>query len=223
VLFQRVGRLHRHVRSGRPLGFEQPCCTVLLPTDAKYGLHAVVYGYERVLWRTQQMLLRHDVILFPDAYRQWIEQIYQVEPWADEPEAITTGYEEFAQSDQGRFFCARQLSKSDATPFRDTEGVAARLTRDGDSTFNVLLVQDTPAGLALLSGKRLAELGDDQRDEELDLNTVGVPKSWTKWLDTLKDGDYQLVLQATAEGEWETERKGKRFHYSRDLGLRMVE
>jgi CRISPR-associated endonuclease/helicase Cas3 len=223
LLFQRLGRLHRHVRSGRPVSFEQPCCTLLLPADDDYGLHAVVYSYKRVLWRTQQMLMRHDVIMFPEAYRQWIERVYQAEPWADEPEAITTGYEKFALCDQGRFFCARQLSKSDATPWPDTEGAASRLTRDGDSTFNVLLVQDTPLGLALLSGKPITELSHDQRDEELDLNTVSVPKSWTKWLDTHKDGDYRLVLQATTEGVWEAERNGKRFHYSQELGLRMFE
>ncbi len=46
LLFQRMGRLHRHERF-RPAGFESPLCTVLLPdTDQAYGLHELVYDEE---------------------------------------------------------------------------------------------------------------------------------------------------------------------------------
>lgn len=223
LLFQRLGRLHRHVRDERPMGFEQPCCTVLLPAGDKYGLHAVVYSCERVLWRTQQLLMQHDTVVFPEAYRQWIERVYQVDPWTDEPEAITDGYDKFVLNDEGRYFSARQLSKADAAPWHDTEGAASRLTRDSDSNLNVLLVQETSAGFALLNGQLIAALGDDERDEAINLNTVGVPNSWARWLGVPQDGTYHLVLQGSSGGEWKAEQHGKRFHYSRNLGLRMFE
>jgi CRISPR-associated endonuclease/helicase Cas3 len=43
LLFQRLGRLHRHKRDTRPGGFEQASCMVLMPADATFGLHAVIW------------------------------------------------------------------------------------------------------------------------------------------------------------------------------------
>jgi CRISPR-associated endonuclease/helicase Cas3 len=223
LLFQRLGRMHRHPRTERPVGFEQPTCTVLLPSGAHFGLHSVIYSCERVLWRTQQMLFQHDVIHFPEAYREWIEHVYQMEPRPDEPEAITSGYEKFMLGEDGRYFSARQLSKSDATPWADTEGAAAKLTRDGESSLNVLLLQNTAMGLALLSGEPIAQLSEDQRDELLNLNSVGVPASWSRWLEPCEEGNYRLILQETAPDIWRAEQDGRQFYYSQDLGLMMID
>jgi CRISPR-associated endonuclease/helicase Cas3 len=223
LLFQRLGRMHRHPRAERPVGFEQPTCTVMLPAGPNFGLHNVIYSCERVLWRTQQMLFQHESIHFPAAYREWIERVYQSEPWPDEPEAITSGYEDFMLSEDGRYFSARQLSKSDATPWPDTEGAAAKLTRDGESRLNVLLLQNTLTGLALLSGETIAQLSEDQRDEFLNLNSVGVPSSWSRWLEAYEEGNYRLILQETAPDIWSAEQDGKQFHYSQDLGLMRVD
>ena len=162
---------------------------------------------------------------FPAAYRAWIERVYQLEPWADEPTTITEKFNRFLADEFGRYYVARQLSKSEATPWPDTEGAAARLTRDGDMNLSLLLVQTTPARrLALLSGEPLATLSEDQHDERLDLNTVGVPASWCKWLGKPKDdGTYQMTLRAVLNGFWECEQQGKVFRYSRDVGLTMTE
>jgi CRISPR-associated endonuclease/helicase Cas3 len=225
LLFQRLGRLHRHLRDRRPEGFAEPHCTVLLPQGSTYGLHAVVYGCERVLWRTEQLLVPCSAIEFPGAYRGWIERVYQHEPWADEPAAITERFDRFSADEFGRYFAAHQISKSEATPWPDTEGAAARLTRDGDRNLNLLLVQTTPARrLALLNGEPLTTLSEDQRDELLDLNTVGVPASWSKWLGKPKnDGTYQMTLRAVPNGLWECEQQGKIFRYSHEVGLTMTE
>jgi len=144
-------------------------------------------------------------------------------PWPDEPESITEGYQVFEDSEWGRYYSAHQLSKSDATPWPDTEGAASRLTRDGEFAVNVVLLQDTSAGLALLNGDAISALTEDQRDESLNLNTVGVPDGWEKWLEQDKDGNYRLILQETSDGVWVCERQGKQFAYSRELGLSMTE
>ncbi len=75
---------------------------------------------------------------FPAAYRAWIERVYQLEPWADEPTTITEKFNRFLADEFGRYYVARQLSKSEATPWPDTEGAAARLTRDGDMNLSLL-------------------------------------------------------------------------------------
>jgi CRISPR-associated endonuclease/helicase Cas3 len=224
LLFQRIGRLHRHPRDRRPEGFAQPRCTVLLPQGTTYGLHAVIYCCERVLWRTQQLLVPCAAIEFPGAYRAWVERVYQPEAWADEPAAITERFNRFSRDDLGRFYAARAISKSAATPWPDTEGAAARLTRDGDMNLNLLLVQTTPNGPALWSGELLTLLSEDQRDECINLNTVGVPASWCKWLGKPDENDtYRLTMRATLEGFWESEQQGKIFRYSQDVGLTMTE
>jgi CRISPR-associated endonuclease/helicase Cas3 len=86
LVFQRLGRLHRHGRSSRPSGFEQPICTVLAPLEPDYGLHALIYGDPRLLWRTEQLLASGDQIVFPAAYRDWIERVYGDEGWQTRPD-----------------------------------------------------------------------------------------------------------------------------------------
>ena len=74
------------------------------------------------------------------------------------------------------------------------------------------------------SGEPLTTLSEDQRDELLDLNTVGVPASWSKWLGKPKDdGTYQMTLRTVPNGFWECEQQGKVFRYSHDVGLTMTE
>lgn len=88
LLFQRMGRLHRHARPNRPAGFELARCTVLSVDGDDYGLHKLIYGNTRVLWRTEQLLHSTKSITFPEAYRDWIERVYQRDDWNDEPEAL---------------------------------------------------------------------------------------------------------------------------------------
>ena len=66
LLFQRLGRLHRHQREHRPAGFELPRCTVLSVEGEDYGLHKLIYGNTRVLWRTERLLAGADMIVFPE-------------------------------------------------------------------------------------------------------------------------------------------------------------
>ena len=70
LLFQRMGRLHRH-KQKRPAGFEQPLCTILLEPDDDFGVHGLIYDNTRVMWRTAEKLrrLKDKQIIFPDAYR----------------------------------------------------------------------------------------------------------------------------------------------------------
>ena len=56
LLLQRMGRLHRHSRQGRPGPVQRPCCAVLNPGDGSFEAGSVaVYG-RWLLWRTRMLL-----------------------------------------------------------------------------------------------------------------------------------------------------------------------
>jgi len=222
LLFQRLGRLHRHPRP-RPPGFEQARCTVLIPYHDDYGLHAVIYGNTRVLWRTAQLLLKADgKIEFPEAYRAWIEKVYEREDWEDEPEAVMLSYEKFRQEERAKFDEARSLAKTDISEFSDNDAHVSALTRDGEMNLNLLPVHNTQQGQCLLDGRLLESLGDEEKSEALNLNSVSVPNTWRGWLKELPSDDGLILLPMTPEAdEWVAKLERCCLSYSEDLGLRL--
>lgn len=220
LLFQRIGRLHRHERF-RPAGFELPRCTVLSVEGDDYGLHKLIYGNTRVLWRTERLLVRVDMIVFPEAYRDWIEQVYQSDEWADEPEAVYSDYLAW-KGEQGRREAeARKLTTMTIKSFRDEDYAATALTRDGEMSLTVLPIQ---SGGCLLDGHQLSALNELDLAEMLNLHAVPAPASWK---DRLADcrlenegglaGYRQLEMIADGQGGWATV-DGK-FRYSEGFGL----
>ncbi len=183
LLFQRLGRLHRHQRP-RPNGSKNPKCTVLIPDDEDYGYHGLIYGNTRVLWRTAQLLLKAEgVIHFPAAYRDWIERVYKEDSWGDEPSDVIASYEEFVKESDGSRYTAQLLMRSDVEEFSDTDSNVSALTRDGEMSLNVLPVLDSIDGLKLLDdGELIQNLEEWWRDEALNLNMIAVPSSWRKFL-----------------------------------------
>lgn len=81
------------------------------------------------------------------------------------------------------------------------------------------MVQQTTEGLALLDGRRLDTLAEHERDELINLSTVGVPASWAKWLESLEEDIYRLVFQRTSDDRWEGQSRDRQFMYTEDLGL----
>lgn len=217
LLFQRLGRLHRHQRDTRPAGFELPCSTVLSVEGVDYGLHKLIYGNTRVLWRTEQLLGGGGRIVFPEAYRNWIEQVYQRDDWTDEPEAIALEHDVFRAMQHQRQAEALRLTTMSVSQFRDEDSVATTLTRDGEMSLTVLPIR--PDG-CLLDGQAMD--GQDERvlAETLNLNAVPVPASWGKRLAACGcDDDGRILLEMTADtvGGWVS--MGEKFRYSEDFGL----
>lgn len=221
LLFQRLGRLHRHDRERRPAGFESPRCSVLSVASDDYGAHKLIYGNTRVLWRTEQLLLGSSAIAFPEAYRDWIERVYQREDWDDEPTKISGDFEVFNSIQISRGKDAQRLTTMTVSSFRDEDDRITGLTRDGEMSLSVLPI--LPDG-RLLDGQSLAGLPEREQPEALNLNAVPVPASWNKHLrDCPLDkegplaGYWQLTLNSAAPGSWSAV-NGK-FHYSQDFGL----
>ncbi|SFE83863.1 CRISPR-associated helicase/endonuclease Cas3 [Nitrosomonas sp. Nm166] len=186
LLFQRIGRLHRHAKNQtlRPKQFAAPICTVLLPTDESYELHELIYGNSRVLWRTEQCLQmavqqQNAQICFPHAYREWIDKVYDEDYWPNEPEKVIKSYEAYDQKCYVSQMTARQLINSSMTELADNDSNVAALTRDGEMSLNVVpFYIDENCLKHLLDDSVVNELDPSQFYEMLNLNTVSVPKSW---------------------------------------------
>lgn len=224
LLFQRMGRLHRHRCDSRPPGFTKPVCTVILPTDGDYGYTGKIYANTRVLWRTEQKLAAapEGRIRFPAAYREWIEAVYQNEPWDGEPDAITNAAKQFRDDLFVARCKARQLINSAMNPFADTDEDMAAITRDGEMSLTVIPFTDTGQGRQLLDGEAVAGLDAFQRAEVLAMNSIGVPGRWVRWLTDVtekdEEGRYWLAMDQDEEGF--VMAKGKLIlRYYRDTGL----
>lgn len=220
LLFQRLGRLHRHKRDNRPEGFEDPRCTVLIPDNEDYGLHKVIYGNSRVLWRTAQLLQDSGgSIEFPKTYRDWIDKVYERDDWENEPEKVSLDYDEFQIIENGKFKQAKQLTYQEISEFADTDVNVSSLTRDGEMSLNVLPVMETKQERQLLDGQVLEKIDKWFKDEEINKNIVSVPQSWRKFFPESKDGLVYLVMQKTEEESWQAEFDKWTVFYSKQLGL----
>lgn len=226
LLFQRLGRLHRHERV-RLEGFEQPQCTVLLPQNQQYELHKLIYGNKnapnsRVLWRTESKVRDNPIMVFPLVYRPMIEAVYQEEAWEDEPGAIVSEYERFWKEDYASYLKANLITDVHAV-WDDDDSNVSLLTRDGEMSLNIIPVVETSAGQCFLGNTRLiSALEEWQRAEEVMLNTIPAPASWKKQgLPSEKEGVIWLVMLAASEGRWECVTDKARFSYTADTGLTM--
>ena len=220
LLFQRLGRLHRHERS-RPAGFELPRCTVLSVEGEDYDLHKLIYGNTRVLWRTEQLLATADSIVFPEAYRDWIEKVYQRNDWENEPEIIALDYDTFSVMQRTREADALKLATMTVSAFRDEDDRVTGLTRDGEMSLTVLPIR--PDG-RLLDGQVLSALNERDLAETLNFHAIPAPASWKGRLsDCCLENEGNLAgyrqLEMTADGQGAWSAMGGKFRYSDDFGL----
>lgn len=221
LLFQRLGRLHRHDRGRRPPGFEAPSCTVLTVEGDDYGTHKLIYGNSRVLWRTEALLARNASAVFPETYRDWIEQVYQSEVWDDEPGNIYGEYLSWAAEQKDRNETAVGLTTKALRSFRDDDAQITGLTRDDEMSLTVLPLTENGC---LLDGRRIESIRECDLAEVLDLNAVPAPASWKDRLrdcrmntDGVLAGYRQLVFSRLTRVEWMSQYG--RFRYSEDIGL----
>jgi CRISPR-associated endonuclease/helicase Cas3 len=226
LLFQRLGRLHRHERAGeRPAGFEVPRCTVVSVEGEDYGSHALIYGNTRVLWRTDRLLSDASEIVFPEAYRDWIEKVYALDDWKDEPESVRLDHNKFRCMEIQEQREAIALTRISMTQFRDEESRVLSLTRGKEMGLTVLPRQLDGAGL---DGDDWSGLDERSQAEVFSLNGVPVPATerWKGALHGLADdeGRYRLMMEMDRGGVGWIGRNGKAvFRYSTEFGLELVE
>ncbi len=227
LLFQRMGRLHRHFKI-RPKDFKNPFCSIILPEKEiiNYKFHEYIYKNKRVLWRTQQMLYRQNTssIIFPQAYRQWIEQVYQEDAWNNEPEEITEAFVKYQNECSQSASKAFQLASSE-TYFSDTDENAAMLTREGKRNLSVIPMIEKDTGRCFLDSKICI---DKSSSEDLYQNMIPVPNSWKPYISVQPEkGIYYLPMQAI-QNKTQTqkylseEHHGYKLCYTSEYGLKKV-
>ena len=223
LLFQRLGRLHRHSSNTRPVDFESPIATVLLPEEEGFGVLGKIYSHTRVMWRTQKKIEEQgDMPLqFPDVYRYWIEAIYRDELDEQEPEWVTKGMEDFEQDEFTSLLSAKQMIRwKEQVSLPDSDSNERAVTRDGAQSLTLIPYIQTSAGKQLLDGTSIYEQLDEYRQREaLSLNQVSVPESWRRWLG--EPDQYQRYwLEGKTQGNGVLIRlaKGSLF-YSKERGM----
>ncbi|NTV45949.1 MAG: CRISPR-associated helicase/endonuclease Cas3, partial [Chlorobiales bacterium] len=201
-----------------------PLCTVLMPDGDDFGLHGYIYQNTRVLLRTVEKLVSvpNGAIVFPVAYRTWIESIYRQTPWKDESEEVTDAFEAYEDKVESvkKYLAAQMLERAKGmTPFNDTDENVLAVTRDGEMNLTVVPFCNTQQGRMLMDGRIVETLDELQLLEALSLNSVGVPKSWSYYLENLDERRrYWLELEQDGEG-YRGISKGVTFRYHKDKGL----
>ncbi|MBK5968110.1 MULTISPECIES: CRISPR-associated helicase/endonuclease Cas3 [Thiorhodovibrio] len=222
LLFQRIGRLHRHQRS-RPGGFDWPVATVLSTPQDEFGLFEFIYGDSRVLWRTVQLLKDHQQVRFPRVYREWIERVYGSDWETEEPEQVTGQHYAWLQDQQMARDEAIRLTRQSVAEFQDDQDSVTSLTRDGEMGLTVLPVLEDERLLNILP---IEELDDFDRAEQLMLDSVPVPgtRAWKNLFHDMKrDREGRIRMPMIPEGipakgeSWRS--VDGRFSYSVNTGL----
>jgi len=228
LLFQRIGRLHRHPRPEheRPAAYRAAQCVVVIPAQAQqYGKSGqYVYQNIRLLWRTEQLLAGCVGIEFPKAYRDWIGKVYDENPWPDELQAMTAAYDSFHDKvEEVARMAANYVTNLDvAGYFSDESDKASLLTRDGEMSLTLLPVVVRGKSCFTLEGAAL-DKQSSQYWEQISLNSVAVPASWSNLLGECpkEDGIYFLNMENQGD-HWCSELGGRRrVFYSQVLGLRL--
>jgi CRISPR-associated endonuclease/helicase Cas3 len=176
-LMQRMGRLWRHERENTDLyprtnAIKTPLFITLIPQESiqqdesvsslktHYCGSGFVYQNTRWLYRTEEYLNRNENLIFPDCYREAIEYVHFPEAHESEPEAITEIANAFEIKGEGSHYTARQISAMQSKPLNDIDPRCALLTREGEMSVSVVLVNEYGA---LLHGGSFEEQADRER------------------------------------------------------------
>lgn len=154
LLLQRIGRLHRHPRAGRPASLQTPCCAVLDAGDGRFEEGSLaVYG-RWLLWRTRKLL--PDAIRLPGDIPKLVQDVYGWEE-ADclqedaESEQVRTEYETEQKSQAKRAEAYAILSPQESLDrtglddwmqeeFARSDAAARAAVRDGDPSVEVMVM-----------------------------------------------------------------------------------
>tara|TARA_R110001599_G_C12275790_1_gene662318 strand:+ start:6334 stop:8724 length:2391 start_codon:yes stop_codon:yes gene_type:complete len=181
-LMQRMGRLWRHHRinselSPRSETIKEPTFITLLPAEkaADWKTHyqgsGFVYRNTRVLYRTEQYLQQHEVLSFPNCYREAIEYVHQEDEYSDEPVEFLKLYQDYEYEQSGALYTAKMNSNLDSKPLSDVDPRCALLTRDGEMSGSVVLIN---------SQGELWHGGDYSEQQDREKSTVSLAKKHVK-------------------------------------------
>jgi CRISPR-associated endonuclease/helicase Cas3 len=187
-LMQRMGRLWRHDRissdlCARTASVQSPLFITLLPDEEiqsetsvaqlkqHYQGSGFVYQNTRLLYRTEQYLNENPVLKFPQCYRQAINFVHDEMPHNGEPDSLSVVSDDYALKADGSNYTARSLSKLQSKPLNDVDPRCALLTREGEMSVSVILLN---ADSSLLHG------GNYNEQQDRELSTVSLARKHAK-------------------------------------------
>ncbi len=181
-LFQRMGRLWRHDRNNTDLSprsdrIKFPTFITLLPNKPienwanHYQGSGYVYRNTRVLFRTEQYLTQHQTLTFPNCYREAIEFVHAEEAYPEEAIELTNLFEKYQLDQDGSAYTAKMYSVLDSKPLSDVDPRCALLTREGEMTATVVLLNEQGD---LLHG------GDYKEQHDREKSSVSIAKKHAK-------------------------------------------
>ena len=175
VLLQRIGRLHRHARDGRPADYRSPACLVLMPEDGDLspwltrrkdtnglGPNGFVYEDLRILKATAWLVAEHAANgtswNIPDMNRALVERSTHPEAMEEITEEMGKGWREHANRMEGVYIgdnqTARQvLIRRDRSFYEENQDVVFPdmeekiRTRLGDEGVEITLEPAAPSPL----------------------------------------------------------------------------
>lgn len=175
LLFQRIGRLHRHSLP-RPAGFTEPTAVVLHPPlgagmserelKAAFGPSGFVYP-PYVLWRSAQQW-RGESVSLPRDIRRWIEATYEPAAHATESGVAALLEAWMKKNEKLSAVAAKRGQRLTAHNQRDEEGVFTRW--NNQPTADLVLLMEAPERIA---GSHAWSL------RLLDGETVTIPYEWS--------------------------------------------
>lgn len=228
LLFQRLGRLYRHVRQKRP--HDEALCVVISPKNDDFKPHDLIYRNLAHLWRARALIEKEPEAVFPDVYRRWIELAHT--GFNDEPKQITDADSRCKIDESGRSCAAENLTLMNHADLNDCR--AELLTRDGDMNINILPVDECGC-LLDENGTELKKLHSATKDlganETVQLQSIPCPSSWKKYIfderdkayGCAKDIDgYTVITVDTSGDSWTFKNPSKKVNlfYSKEEGLR---
>ena len=181
-LMQRMGRLWRHDRINTSLHsrsdrIKQPIFITLMPNQPvnrwsdHYQGSGFVYRNIRVLYRTEQYLKQREILTFPSCYRDAIEYVHAEQAYSGEPVELANLYEKYQLEQDGSAYTAKMYSVLDSKPLSDVDPRCALLTREGEMTATVVLVNEKD---------ELHHGGDYNEQQDRERSTVSIAKKHAK-------------------------------------------
>lgn len=206
-LMQRMGRLWRHDRDGtdlysRSTRIRKPTFAVLLPNQAvtnwrnHYQDSGFVYSNVRAIYRTEQYMKQNAILTFPDCYREAIKYVHNSQAEPTDPKELTSLFETYQREQEGSAYSAKMYSVLDSKPLSDVDPRCALLTREGEMTATVVLINEQG---------ELWHGGDYNQQYDRELSTVAIARKHARGEQDLEFHCFKAIVN-------------KDIHYS-DLGV----
>ena len=150
LLFQRLGRLHRHKRNDRPDMVKKPVCYIFNDENA---CKMATYPYDQyIIRRTDECIEKLKALNIPDNIRKLTEDVYNIMIGSDEEDKCKYIKKKMELESNAKSFLLPEAEKCKfkGMLYRNVKG--AGTVRSGINKIDVILLKKTDEGVSTFSG-----------------------------------------------------------------------